>query len=79
MKFRYSFQVCLTPIYFYRYEIEANIYYLFQGAGYLKEKMTLINKIRNINIGILEQNDTIITQDPPLENISLNDTSNNFI
>ena len=41
--------------------------------------MTLLDKIRNTNINILEQNDTIITNELFFGNISLDDTLNTLI
>ena len=47
--------------------------------SYANEKTTLVDKIRNINTSILEQNDIIITKDLVFGNISLDVTSNILI
>lgn len=45
----------------------------------LKQKMTLLDKMRNINATILEQNEIIITKDLLFGSISLDDTSDTLI
>lgn len=45
----------------------------------LKQKMTLLDKMRNINATILEQNEIIITKDLLFGSISLDDTSDTLM
>ena len=62
-KFKHSFQKCLNPICTCGCEIETTTHFLLHCPIYANERMTLLDKIRNINTTILEQNDSLITKD----------------
>ena len=61
-KFTHSFQDCLNPLCFCRNEIETSTHYLLHCPTYTKERMTLLNKIKSINCGILELSDAVVTK-----------------
>ena len=61
-KFKHSFQDCLNPLCFCSNEIETSTHYLLHNPTYTKERMTLLNKIKRINCGILEFSDAVVTK-----------------
>ena len=61
-KFNHSFQDCLNPLCFCGNEIETSTHYLLHCPTYTKERMTLLNKIKSINCGILEFSDAVVTE-----------------
>ena len=61
-KFKHSFQDCLNPLCFCGNEIETSTHYLLHCPTYTKERMTLLNKIKSINCGILEFSDAVVTE-----------------
>ena len=61
-KFKHSFQDCLNPLCFCSNEIETSTHYLLDYPTYTKERMTLLNKIKRINCGILEFSDAFVTK-----------------
>ena len=75
---KHNFQDFFNPICACRYEVETTTHYIRYCPIYSNKRMTLLDKIRNINI-ILEQNNTIITKSLLIANISHGDTLNTFI
>ena len=61
-KFKHSFQDCLNPLCFCSNEIETSAHYLLPYPTYTKERMTLLNKIKSINCGIVESRDAVVTK-----------------
>ena len=61
-KFKHSFQDCLNPLCFCGNDIETSTHYLLHCPTYTKERMTLLNKIKSINCGILEFSDAVVTK-----------------
>ena len=59
---RHSFQDCLNPLWLCGNDIETSSLFLLHCPAYSNEKMTFLNKIRNINYGTLEYGDTIMTK-----------------
>ena len=78
-KFKHSFQHCLNHICISRYKIQTTTH----CSRYASGKKTLVDKIRNINSSILEQNGITITKDPPHDDnwniLILSATFDNFI
>ena len=58
----HSFQDCLNPLCLCGNDIETSSLFLLHCPAYSNEKMTFLNKIRNINYGTLEYGDTIMTK-----------------
>ena len=58
-KFKHSFQDCLNSLCLCRNDIETSSHFLLHCPTY-SNKMIFLNKIRNINYGILELSDTIM-------------------
>ena len=61
-EFKHSFQDCLNLLCFCSNEIETSTHYLLHYPTYTKERMTLLNKIKSINCGILEFSDAVVTK-----------------
>ena len=53
-KFKHSFQDTLNPLCSYGKEVETTFHILLSCPNYSDERLTLLNKIRNINPNILE-------------------------
>ena len=66
----------LSPICTCGHKIKITTAYLLHCLGYANERMTRLDKIRNIYSSILEYNDANIIKDLLFENISVNKTSN---
>ena len=64
-KFKHSFQDCLNPLCLCGNDAETSSHFLLDCPTYSKKRMTLLNKIRNINNGILELSNTIMAQNSP--------------
>ena len=62
-----------------QFETETTTHNQLHCPIYPNETIVLLDKIRNINVSILEQNYTIITKDLLFGNISLDDASNTLI
>ena len=61
-KFKHSFQDCLNPLCLCGNDVEIFSQFLLQCPTYSKDRMTFLNKFNNINYGILELSDTIMTK-----------------
>ena len=61
-KFKHSFQDTLNPLCSCRKEVETTFHFLLSCPNYSDERLTLLNKIRNINPNILENSNSQITQ-----------------
>ena len=61
-KFKHSFQDCLNPLCLCGNDVETSSHFLLHCSTYSNERMTFLNKIKNINYGILELSDTIMTK-----------------
>ena len=56
-KFRHNFQDILNPICSYGENIETTTHYLLHCPNYLNERMTLLNRLQNVEENILDRND----------------------
>ena len=62
-KFKHSFQDCLNPLCSsYENDIETSSHFLLHCPNYSNKRMTFLNKIKNINDGMLQLRDTIMTK-----------------
>ena len=61
-KFRHSFRGCLSPLCLCGNDMETSNHFLLHCPTYSNERMTFLNKIRNINYGILQLSNTIMTK-----------------
>ena len=62
-KFKHSFQDCLNPLCSsYENDIETSNHFLLHCPNYSNKRMTFLNKIKNINDGMLQLRDTIMTK-----------------
>ena len=76
---RHSFQDCLNPLCLCGNDIETSSLFLLHCPAYSNEKMTFLNKIRNINYGTLEYGDTIMTKTLFFGDSLLSDSTNTLI
>ena len=53
-KFKPSFQDCLNPLCFFGNDNEASTHYLLNCPTYKTERMSLLDKIKSLNCGILK-------------------------
>ena len=58
---------------------ETYIHYLLHCHAYRNESLTVLNKIKNININNLQKSDTILTQTLPYCDSSFDYNTNTFI
>ena len=78
-KFKHSFQDCLKPLCLCGNDVETSSHFLLHCLTYSNERMTFLNKIKNINFGILELSDTIMTKTLLLDDSLLSDSTNTII
>ena len=78
-KFKHSFQDCLNPLCLCGNNVETSSHFLLDCPTYSKKRMTLLNKIRNINNGILELSSTIMAQTLLFGDSCLSDSTNTLI
>ena len=74
-KFKNSFQDCLSPLCLCGNDTETFSHFLLHCLTYSNERMTLLNKIKNINYGILKLSDTIMIKTLLLGDSSLSDST----
>ena len=75
-KFKHNFQDCLNPLCSCGNDIETSSDLLLHCPTYSNKRMTLLNKIKNINYGILGLSDTIITKTLLFGDSCLSDSTN---
>ena len=78
-KFKHSFQECLIPLCLCGNDVETSSHFLLHCLTYSNERMNFLNKIKNINYGILELSDTIMTNSLFFGESSLSDSTNTLI
>ena len=78
-KFKHSFQDCHNPLCFCGNETEPSTHYLIHCPTYTNERMTLLNKIENIDCRILEFSDAVVTKILLFGDNTLSDSSNTLI
>ena len=78
-KFKHSFQDCLNPLCLCGNDVETSSHFLLHCSTYSNERMTFLNKIKNINYGILELSDTIMTKTLLFGDSLLSDSTNTLI
>ena len=78
-KFKHNFQDCLNPLCSCGNDIETSSDLLLHCPTYSNKRMTLLNKIKNINYGILGLSDTIITKTLLFGDSCLIDSTNTLI
>ena len=76
---RHSFQDCLNHLCLCGNDIETSSLFLLHCPAYSNEKMTFLNKIKNINYHTLEYGDTIMTKTLLLGDSLLSDSTNTLI
>ena len=72
-KFKHIFQDCLNPLRSCRNDIEISSHFLLHCPTYSNEKIILLKKSKNIDYGISELSDTIMTKTLLLGDNSLSD------
>ena len=77
-KFKHSFQDCLNPLCFCGNESQRSTHYLLHCLTYTNERVTLLNKIKNINCSILFS-DANVTKILLFRDNTLRDSSNTLI
>ena len=79
-KFKHSFQDSLNPFCSCRKgEVETSSHYLLYCSNYSKERLALLNAIKNINMSILQQSDSKFTSVLLFGDISFENNKNTFI
>ena len=78
-KFKHSFQDCLKPLCLCGNNVETSSHFLLHCLTYSNERMTFHNKIKDINFGICELSDTIMTKTLLLDDSLLSDSTNTII
>ena len=61
-KFKHSFKDCLDPLCFCGNDIETSTHYLLHCSIHTNKRMTLLDKIKSINCGILELSGVVMTK-----------------
>ena len=61
-KFKHSFQDCLNPLCLCGNDIETSSHFLHHCPTYSYKRMTLLNKMKNINYDIMKLSSTIMTK-----------------
>ena len=76
-KFKHSFQDSLNPFCSCRKgEVETSCHYLLPCSNYSKERLTLLNTIKNIDMSILQENDSKFTSVVNFGDISFDNNKN---
>ena len=78
-KFKHSFQDYLNPLCLCGIDIETSSHFLLHCPRHSSEKMTLLNKIKNTNYGIIELSNMIMTKTVLFLRSSLRDSTNTLI
>ena len=78
-KFKHTFQDCLNPLCLCGNDIETSSHFLLHCPTYSSEKMTFMNKFKNINYDILELSNTIMTKILFFSDSLLSDSTNILI
>ena len=60
-------------------DVETSSHFLLHCPTYSNERMTLLNKTKNFNYGVLELSDTIMTKTLLFGNSCLSDSTNTLI
>ena len=61
-EFKHSFQDCLNPLCLCGNDIETSSHFLHHCPTYSYKRMTLLNKMKNINYDIMKLSSTIMTK-----------------
>ena len=61
-KFKHSFQDTLNPLCSWGKQVETTFHFLLSCPNYFDERLTLLSRLRNINLNILENTNSPITQ-----------------
>ena len=75
-KFKHSFQNCLNTLCLCGNDIDTYSHFLLHYPTYSNERMTLLNKIKNFNYGILVLSDTIMAKTLLFGGSLLSDSTN---
>ena len=75
-KFKHSFQNCLSTLCLCGNDIDTYSHFLLHYTTYSNERMTLLNKIKNFNYGILVLSDTIMAKTLLFGDSLLSDSTN---
>ena len=75
-KFKHSFQNCLNTPCLCGNDIDTYSHFLLHYTTYSNERMTLLNKIKNFNYGILVLSDTIMAKTLLFGDSLLSDSTN---
>ena len=79
-KFKHSFQDSLNPFCSCgKGEVETSSHYLLYCSNYSKERLALLNAIKNIDMSILQQSDSKFTSVLLFGDISFENNKNTFI
>ena len=78
-KFKHNFQDCLNPLCLCGNEIENSTHHLLHCPTYTNERLTLLNKIKNINCSILVSSNAALTKILLFGNNTLSISSNTLI
>ena len=78
-KFKHSFQDCLNPLSLCGYDVKISSHFLLHCLTHSNERMTFLNKIKNINYSILKISDTIMNKTLLFGESLLSDSTNTLI
>ena len=79
-KFKHSFQDSINPFYCRgKGEVESSSHYLLHCSYYSEERLALLNTIKNIDMSILQQDDSKFTSILLFGNTSFDNNKNTFI
>ena len=78
-KFKHNFQDCLNPLFLGGNEIENSTHYLLHCPTYTKERLILLDKMKNIDCSILESSDAALTKILLFGDNTLSSSSDTFI